>query len=328
MNATEKLELQIAENADGSANVVIPPELAEEEPQQLAEGGEVSRKNEDNSDEEPITGDHTDAEREEIRAARREERRLKKQLHREKTRESSSLITSLRKQNEALAERLAKVEHRTSGAELARLDKTIDDTAVQVEYAKMKIREAMQQQDGEAMVQAQELLADSKNRLENLASIKKQAVSQMSQPQKQNIQVPDQSVQRLAAQWMKSNSWYDPQATDFDSEVAQTVDKRLTKEGFDPSTEEYWEELDTRLEKLMPHNYKKERKEAKNKPPKSIVGGSGRETGATVRNGDFVLDPERVKAIKEAGMWDDAEKRKKMISTYIKFDRAAKQQRN
>ena len=87
MNATDKLELQIAENADGSANVVIPPELAEEEPQQLAEGGEVSRKDEDDSDEEPITGDHTDAEREEIRAARREERRLKKQLHREKTRE-------------------------------------------------------------------------------------------------------------------------------------------------------------------------------------------------------------------------------------------------
>ena len=191
----------------------------------------------------------------------------------------------------------------------------------------MKIREAMQQQDGEAMVQAQELLADSKNRLENLASIKKQAVSQMSQPQKQNIQVPDQSVQRLAAQWMKDNSWYDPQATDFDSEVAQTVDKRLTKEGFDPSTEEYWEELDERLKKLMPHNYKEVRNE-RSRPPKSIVGGSGRESGATVRNGDFVLDPERVKAIKEAGMWDDPEKRKKMISTYIKFDRAAKQQRN
>ena len=191
----------------------------------------------------------------------------------------------------------------------------------------MKIREAMQQQDGEAMVQAQELLADSKNRLENLNSIKKQAVSQMSQPQKQNIQVPDQSVQRLAAQWMKDNSWYDPQATDFDSEVAQTVDKRLTKEGFDPSTDEYWEELDERLKKLMPHNYKEVRNE-RSRPPKSIVGGSGRESGATVRNGDFVLDPERVKAIKEAGMWDDAEKRKKMISTYIKFDRAAKQQRN
>ena len=327
MNATEKLELQIAENADGSANVVIPPELAEEEPRQLAEGGEVSRKDEDDSDEEPITGDHTDAEREEIRTARREERRLKKQLHREKTRESSSLITSLRKQNEALAERLAKVEQRTSGAELARLDKSIEDTAVQVDYAKMKIREAMQQQDGESMVQAQELLADSKNRLENLNSIKKQAVSQMSQPQKQNIQVPDQTVQRLAAQWMKSNTWYDPQATDFDSEVAQTVDKRLTKEGFDPSTDEYWEELDGRLKKLMPHNYKEVRNE-RGRPPKSIVGGSGRESGPTVRNGDFVLDPERVKAIKEAGMWDDAEKRKKMISTYIKFDRAAKQQRN
>ena len=323
MNATDKLELQVAENADGSASVVIPPEMVEEEPQQLAEGGQVDEA----QDEEGPDGLENDPDREAIRAARREERRLKKQLHREKTRESSSLINSLRKQNEALAERLAKVEQRTSGAELARLDKSIDDTAVQVEYAKMKIREAMDSRDGDAMVQAQELLADSKNRLENLNSIKKQAVSQMSQPQRQNIQVPDQAVQRHAANWMKANSWYDPQWADVDSEIAQMVDKQLTKEGYDPGTEEYWQELSERLKPRMPHNFRQQR-DGKNPPPKSIVGGSGRESGATIRNGDYVLDPERVRAMKEAGMWDDVEKRKKMIARYIASDRAAKQQRN
>ena len=326
MNPTEKLELQVAENADGSASVAIPADFIPNEPGEqvpaqvpaLAEGGEAG----DHGEEDTPDGLDNDPDREAIRAARREERQLKKQLHREKMKESNSLITALKKQNEALAERLAKVEQRTSGAELARLDKSIDDAGVQVEYAKMKIREAMTTQNGEAMVQAQELLADSKNRLENLTSIKKQAVTQMSQPQKQNIQVPNTETQRLASQWMKSNSWYDPQMADVDSELASTIDKRLTREGFDPSSQDYWDELDSRLKKIMPHNYNNTRRTP---PPRTIVGGSGREDGASTRPGDYHLSPDRVKAIKEAGMWDDPEKRRKMISTYVKFDRAAKQ---
>ena len=225
MNPTDKLELQVAEEQDGGAVVQLPenePSPQQPEPENMAQGGEA-QDDDDTGDMSDVSAD--DPDREAIRAARREERKLKKQIHREKARESNHLINALKKQNQQLAERLANLETRTSGAELARVDKIIEDTGVQIEYAKMKMREAVSNQDGDAVVKAQELLFESQRKLESLKSIKDNAAKQLSQP-KQNIQMPDPMVQRMAADWMSKNEWYDPQGKDLDSEFAQRIDTR------------------------------------------------------------------------------------------------------
>jgi len=179
MNPTDKMELQVAEEQDGSAVVELPEGEAPVE--ELAEGGEVDDKQIEKND-----GLDTDPDREAIRAARREERKLKKSIHREKAKESNHLINALKKQNQELAERLAHLEKRTSGAELARVDKAIDDTAVQVEYAKMKMREAVSSQDGDAVVRAQELMYESQRKLESLKAIKDQAAKHVPTTQAGN----------------------------------------------------------------------------------------------------------------------------------------------
>ena len=320
MNPTEKMEMQVAEEQDGSAVAQLPEEdLPVEE---LSDGGEVEKQlNNDSED-----GDE-DPDREAIRAARREERRLKKGIHREKAKESNHLINALKKQNQQMAEQLARLETRTSGAELARVDKAIDDTAVQVEYAKMKMREAVTQQDGDAVVRAQELMYESQRKLESLKSIKDQATRQMSQPQKQAVTVPDVRVQKNAADWMERNPWYDPQGKDLDSEIAQRLDKQLTGEGYDPSSEDYWDELDDRVSKYLPHRIgsiaskKKERQKVK-----SIQTSSGRESSSSGggSNNGFRISPDRVAVMKEAGVWDNPEARAKAIKNYVKWDRENK----
>jgi len=315
MNPTEKLELQVAEEQDGSAVVHLEdgeaPEV--EEKVELAEGGEV----------EANDGLDSDPDREQIRAARREERKLKKQIHREKAKESNHLINNLKTQNQQLAERLAHLEKRTSGAELARVDKAIDDTEVQIEYAKMKMREAVANQDGDAVVKAQELMYESQRKVESLKSIKDQATRQMSQPPKPTMNVPDPSVQRNAAAWMERNPWYDPQAKDMDSEIAQRLDKKLTDEGYDPSSEDYWDELDDRVAKYLPHrtgNAAPQR--AATQRPRMT--GSGRESAPTGRANEFRLSPDRVQAIKDMGAWENPDQRAKMIKSYAKYDRENK----
>ena len=314
MNPTEKMEMQVAEEQDGSAVAqLLEGEAPVEEVPELAEGGEVEKQEDDGLDEDP--------DREAIRAARREERRLKKSIHREKAKESNHLINALTKQHQDLAERLAHLEKRTSGAELARVDKAIDDTAVQVEYAKMKMREAVSSQDGDAVVRAQELMYESQRKLESLKSIKDQAARQMSQPQKQAINVPDPMVQRNAAEWMERNPWYDPQGKDLDSEIAQRLDKKLTEEGYDPSSEDYWEELDSRVSKYLPH--RSETPEPRQRR-KSVVGSSGRESAPSGRANEFRVSPERVAAMKEAGMWDNPDLRAKAIKKYAAWDRENK----
>lgn len=331
MNPTDKMEMQVEESQDGGAIVALPE--GEDNPQAEENGlnanensQSASKRDQDDDfdDDRPKNGD-VDPEREEIRAARREERRLKKQIHREKAKESNYLINALKKQNAEMAERLAAVEKRTSGAELARVDKAIDDAGVQVEYAKMKLKEAVAANDGEGLASAQELWYESKRRLESLQVLKQNAAKQINQP-KVNIQVPDPDVQRLAADWMEDNPWYDPHGRNEESQIAQMVDKKLTEEGFDPTSEDYWEELDTRLQKYLPQksNNSYNQSNVQQKRPRSVMTSSGRETMATTKANEFRLSPDRVAAMKEAGLWDNPKLRQKAIQKYAEWDRSNK----
>ncbi len=314
MNPTDKMETQLAveELQDGGAAVQLPDGASN--PQSTAE--------EHDDNDLDAGGDDNDEDREKIREARREERRLKKQIHREKVKESSSLINALKRQNSELSNRLAVVERKSSGAELARVDKAIEDAGVQVEYAKMKLSEAVAQQDGQGVTRAQELWYESKRKLESLESVKHNATRQINQPQQQNIQVPDPMVQKMAADWMEDNPWYDPRGGNEESQIAQIVDKKLTDEGYDPTSEDYWDELSDRLSKYIPKQSPSGSKPQQR--PRSVMTSSGRDTTATTKSNEFRISPERVAAMKEAGAWENPELRKKMTQRFIDYDRANK----
>ena len=323
MTPTEKMEMQIDEAQDGSAIVSLPANEDNPQAEQPIKGtqDDDSGDQDDNHGEDAVSDD---PEREAIRAARREERRLKKQLHREKIRESSHLVSALKKQNSDLANRIASLESRTSGAELARLDKAIDDASTRVEYAKMKMQEAVNTRQGEALTQAQELWYENQRQLESLKSMKDNASRQISNP-KQNISQPDIAVQRNAAEWMGRNNWYDPEMKDADSKIAQALDKTLSEEGYDPSSQDYWEELDERLQKYLPHRYNVVYSAStRNSRPRSVVTSSGRETSGNSKPNEYRLTPDRVAAIKEAGMWENIELRNKMAKKYAEYDRQQK----
>jgi hypothetical protein len=120
---------------------------------------------------------------------------------------------------------------------------------------------------------------------------------------------------RHAKSWMESNSWYDPNGSDEDSEIAKVIDAKLAKEGYDPSSADYWDELDARLQKRLPHRYTQQQDEPRRRP-RSFVTGSGRESTGGRQGNTLVLEPEQVRAIKEAGFWDDPAMRAKMIKRY------------
>ena len=332
MTPNEKMEMQVAESDDGSAVVSLPEseaietqEEAKTDAPDVNDAQNVQESDDEGPEDGADEGSTADPDREAIRVARREERKLKKQIHKEKARESNHLINALKKQNSELAERLAVLEKRTSGAELARLDKAIDDAGTRVEYAKMKLQEAVNARDGAEVTKAQQLWYDSMRQLESLQAIKTNANKKSSQPPQNNIQVPDPMVQRMATRWMEKHEWYDPQLRDPDSRVAQTVDQALTEEGFDPSLPEYWEELDERLQKYLPHRYSTGyNPNIRNQKPRSVVTSSGREVTGSLKPNEFRLDPERVKAIKDAGMWDDPTARAKMITKFREWDKQNK----
>ena len=123
---------------------------------------------------------------------------------------------------------------------------------------------------------------------------------------------------------MSRNSWYNPDARDEETEIAQSIDRRLTAEGFDPASEEYWEELDDRIARYMPHRSERSAPAARPRP-RSAVTGSGRESAPTGKSAnEFRVSPERVAAMKEMGAWDNPEARARMIKSYAKYDRENK----
>jgi hypothetical protein len=223
-------------------------------------------------------------------------------------------LTLLERQNQQLLERLSVLERKSHGSDLARLDKAIEDQDNRILFAKQKMAEATKTGNGELATSAQEMWFEARRQAEALANLKKRAVAPQNP---RTIQAPDPQLQRHANNWMANNTWYDPNGKDPDSRRALNEDSILAEEGYDPKTAEYWEELDRRLQRVVPHRYTEDANERPRSRPRSAVTSSGREFASNNGKGNsFTLSPDQVRAMKDAGMWDDAEKRAKMIRRY------------
>ena len=325
--ADKEKDVPIKEREDGSvlARVEVPEGFDDEDEkveievdeQTAAEAQEASDDDAD-ADEEGESED----DRERIREARREERKLKKELAKQREASSKHKISALEKRNEDLARRLAAVENTAASYQFAQIDKAVEDEATRVEYAKMKMLQAAQSGDAAGQMEYLEQLTDAKQRLQQVQHYKKEQLEAAKAP-KQNVPNPvTTEVQQNATQWLKKNSWYDPQARDTDSRIAKVIDQELAADGWDPSDSEYWEELDNRLSARLPHRYT-----AKGGSTRRSAGptASSRVANTTsAKPGTITLSRERVDAIKDAGAWDDVEKRNKMIRAYASYDRANK----
>jgi hypothetical protein len=328
----EKAELTIEEGQDGSIVVDLPENMVPEDDFEVTEAEkEPAEAKQEAKTEADDDVDHPD-DGEELRAAKRNRRRAKKDLIRKTNEEKDIRLQQLARENEEFKRRLSEVESRTRQNDIARIDKGIEDSQVRYEYAKMKLSEAVSNNDGNAMVEAQELFEQARQEIAQLQSIKKQATQEQPRQQRREVNMPDPSVQRNAADWMNRNSWYNPEATDRDSRVAKKVDEVLVEEGWDPKDPDYWDELDSRLQKSLPHRYNVS---TDNNPvvrkPRNTVASSGREASTAFGGSNrtqFTISPERVKAMKEAGAWDNPERKKAMIANFMKYDRDNAGRRN
>lgn len=314
-------EIAVMEAQDGSATVDLPENMLIEAAEESAA---VETESKNDSVEASDDADHPDDDAD-LREAKRNRRRAKKELIRKTNQEKDVRLQQLQRENEEFKRRLAQLERNTKAEQITRIDKGIEDANVRLEYAKMKLAEATQNQDGQAMVEAQTLWQNAQEEVRNLNGLKQRANAELQKAQQ--APAPDPDVTRLAKKWMQRNSWYNPQAGDADSRVAKKVDELMAAQGWNPADPDYWDELDSRLQKELPHRYNESNDDDSRgvRRPRNVVGSSGREASAAyggVNRTQFVLSPERVKAMKEAGAWDNPERKARMIKQFITYDRA------
>jgi hypothetical protein len=301
----------IQEEKDGSATIELPNSIPSPEAQHDDDSDEADDRA---RQKEMVVGGAVDEDAEALREQKRLKRQRRKEYHRAVSTEKDVKLTLLERQNQQLLERLSVLERKSHGSDLARLDKAIEDQDNRILFAKQKISEATRTGNGELLTSAQEMWFEARRQAEALANLKKRAVAPQNQ---RTIQAPDPQLQRHATNWMANNPWYDPNGKDADSRRALNEDAILAEEGYDPKTAEYWEELDKRLQRVVPHRYTEDADEKPRSRPRSAVTSSGRESASTNgRSNSFTLSPDQVRAMKDAGMWDDAEKRAKMIRRY------------
>ena len=313
----KQVELNIEETKDGSAVIDLPESmLSSDDADEIVErkdGGDVSAEEDDHPDD-------SDA----VRAAKRARRRSKKDLIRKTNEEKDARLQHLQRENEEFKRRLSNVERETKNSQILRIDKHLEDQKVRLEYAKMKMSEAVQAGDGDAMVEAQTMFNEAQSAVGEFARAKQQAERETQA--RNDTPVVDPTVQRNAADWMRRNNWYRPDTSDRDSQIAKKVDELLVTEGLNPSDPDYWDELDNRLQKALPHRYNDNTdSNSAVRKPRNVVGSSGREASAAFGGNNrtqFVLSPDRVKAMKEVGAWDNPTRKKAMIENFIKYDRA------
>lgn len=280
----------------------------------------------------------TDTERKAIQERRRIERQRRKQNNRDRMDATQRRMASLENQNRQMAEQLRQLANTNGASQMAQLDSAIAEAANIQQNATAAHASAVARADGQAAAEALQVMLAARDRFTQLSGVKDQLTQTSNQPSPINP-----IVRKAATDFASRNRWYKgPHSNDPDSQVLSMLDNGVAKDGFDPTTQEYWDELEDRASRYLPHRFGAEPPptrrgtrdggvspadddsgytSANRQRPRPPVAGAGQRGNAPVNSeGEFRLSAERVTAMKEAGIWEDPKRRQKMIAEYRKID--------
>ena len=258
---------------------------------------------EDDSDEDISSGS----------SSNRDRRRKRRDMQRRAKEAAERKIMLLERQNAEMMQRLSAVEGFTQNTSAQTLEARIAQAQREIQQAEMIIAKATEAGNGDDVVAAMRIRDQAMSNAQQLVQTKQQFDTQRQQAQQPKV---DPNVVNYAKQWMEANPWYDPTGRDRDSALTKAIDTELAGEGYDPASRDYWEELTARVADAFGEGGKKPKRRA---PPT----GRTREHAPTSTKKEIYVTPERKAAMVEAGVWDDVEKRNRILKAYQAQDRSS-----
>ena len=222
--------------------------------------------------------------------------RLTKKMREAERRENEALNYAKQVQAEANS-----LKQRMSSLDNSYVNEYTTRVETQLAQTEKEMARAMELGDTQAAVEAQRKLtalsiendraSQAKMQQERQKEAASQQPQQQAQPQQQQMRRPD----RKAEDWAEKNEWFgQDEAMTF---AAFGIHKRLVEaEGFDPTTEDYYTELDRRIG----DKFNMPAKTASKRPAQTVAGvsrSSGRSSGKKVR-----LSPSQVAIAKKLGV--------------------------
>jgi hypothetical protein len=260
--------------------------------------------------------DGNDDEREAIRERRRQEKQERKERREGAIKRDKLELDFLRKRNDDLERRISAQEQRTHQSDINGFDAQIQKAVSDAQLAERVIAKAVESGNGNDVTQAMRYRDQALAKVHQLNLAKQQA-------ERRPVQQPklDDMAMHHATEFLKENPWYDAQGRDEESAIVLAIDNALSKDGYNPQSEEYWDELRNRAARRLPERFGKAPTRSERTPRGGPAVGSGREHAPTSTRKEIHISPERKAALIEAGVWDDPVLRMKYAKRYAEYDR-------
>ena len=175
----------------------------------------------------------------------------------------------------------------------------------ETEDAKKRLKEAMDAGDIDTQVQAQQDLARLaiENERVKATEAKRERVKaseggqQVQQPQvpQQRMQQPPPPPDEKAESWAEKNEWFgkdEPMTL-----TSFSIHRKLVDQGFDPSSDEYYSEIDKQMKETFPHKFSSD-----GGTPIQTVASVNRSNQPARRKGTVRLTPSQVAIAKKLGV--------------------------
>ena len=249
---TEKVEYEIEGQEEEKAAAKEPQEKEEvvetaSEDSSWTDAPEED-KNEEKAEPKELEGVQT-------KGAQKRIRQLVKQR-----KERDEQIQQLIQQNEQLNHRLIGREKEFTQAQEITTETSEKQLQDRYELARENYLEAYQSGDAEKVLKAQETLNQSQRDIENIGATKAALEKYKNEVDQQEQQIKHQAAQQAAApdpkavRWASENEWFGKDSVM--TAAALAIDGDLKNMGFNPSDDEFYKEVNYRLQKEFPHKFR------------------------------------------------------------------------
>jgi hypothetical protein len=178
------------------------------------------------------------------------EKRIRQLIRQRKEREEQ--IEALMKQNEELKTNLAAKDNEVDSIATRSLDANERQLTQNMELARQAYMEAFEDGDKEKVLKAQEILNNAQADLKTIQNYKNNLAKKLEKKEKQveaspePVQPQQQAYDPRANEWAQKNQWFGQDT--IKTAAALALDAELKEQGYNPNDEEFYEEIDRRLE--------------------------------------------------------------------------------
>ena len=153
----------------------------------------------------------------------------------------------------------------------------------ELDTARSQYKVAQEAFDADAILAAQESLLEAKMKINAINNFKQTPLqTSENRVQPRSYEQPEPQLDEKTLRWQAKNQWFSADGFEDVSSYALGLHKKLMNSGYDPQSDEYFEQIDARVKEKFPEVFGNERQRSNetSKRPTSVVAPAARSSGS------------------------------------------------